>query len=123
MPSWMQALKIWNKDHGQWCIPRKDTNEYKEVIKIMNTGKQVVNTPVKNKLDLLYESDEIKKAKPKANYMKTSGVSIHDLSRIEQIVFDSGKKSGMSDNEIFQTIETRRIFRNTKPRKKREKSE
>jgi regulator of replication initiation timing len=72
----MQALKIWNKDHGQWCIPRKDTYEYKEVIKIMglkqvvktpvkkNTVKQVVNTPVKkNTVKQVVKTPEPKESK------------------------------------------------------------
>ena len=47
MPSWIEALKTWNKGHSSWCIPRKDTPEYAEVRKIMNTGKQVEKTPDK----------------------------------------------------------------------------
>ena len=30
---WLDALKIHNKDHnGAWCIPKKDTPEYKAVV-------------------------------------------------------------------------------------------
>ena len=32
--TWMQALKIWNKDHDQWCVPRRGSKEYDEVKKI-----------------------------------------------------------------------------------------
>ena len=37
MVSWMDAVKIWNKDHNPetWCIPRKNTSEYFEVRAIM----------------------------------------------------------------------------------------
>jgi hypothetical protein len=35
MPSWLSALKIWNKGTGKWCIPKKGTPEYDEVLKIM----------------------------------------------------------------------------------------
>ena len=34
MNTWIQALKIWNKQNPTWCVPRKDTTEYNEVIKI-----------------------------------------------------------------------------------------
>ena len=35
--NWLQALKMFNKDHkGTWCIPKKDTPEYKTVVDIMN---------------------------------------------------------------------------------------
>ena len=31
------ALKIFNRDHqGAWCIPKRDTPEYKTVVDIMN---------------------------------------------------------------------------------------
>ncbi len=34
---WLDALKIYNKDHnGAWCIPKRDTPEYKTVVDIMN---------------------------------------------------------------------------------------
>ena len=34
---WLDALKIYNKDHnGAWCIPKRDTPEYKAVVDIMN---------------------------------------------------------------------------------------
>ena len=34
---WLDALKVYNKDHnGAWCIPKKDTPEYKAVGDIMN---------------------------------------------------------------------------------------
>jgi hypothetical protein len=33
----MEAVKIWNAEHNaeKWCIPRKDTSEYREVRAIM----------------------------------------------------------------------------------------
>ncbi len=33
----LDALKIYNEDHnGAWCIPKRDTPEYKAVVDIMN---------------------------------------------------------------------------------------
>lgn len=37
MVTWVQALKIYNKD-GPWCIPRKGTPEHAAVKKIMEGG-------------------------------------------------------------------------------------
>jgi len=34
--SFVDALKIWNKDKESYCIPRKNTQGYKEVLQIMN---------------------------------------------------------------------------------------
>ena len=33
---WIMALKIWNKDRSGWSIPRKGTDEYKEVREVMD---------------------------------------------------------------------------------------
>ena len=39
---WVEALKEWNKEKPTWCIPRKDTPEYNEVMAIKNgTAKTV----------------------------------------------------------------------------------
>jgi hypothetical protein len=34
----MQALKIWNQGKEIWCIPKKGTKEYDEVIAIMENN-------------------------------------------------------------------------------------
>lgn len=33
--TWMQALKIWNKGKKKWTIPKKNSEEYKQIKKIM----------------------------------------------------------------------------------------
>ena len=41
MPNyWIEALKTYNKDKSQWCLPKRDTEEYKKVVEIMNKLKQ-----------------------------------------------------------------------------------
>lgn len=37
MPSWIQALKLWNeqKNEGKWCVPRKGSAAHAEVIALM----------------------------------------------------------------------------------------
>ena len=37
--SWMAALRIWNRDHSQWCIPYKGSKEHAEVEKIRQHSK------------------------------------------------------------------------------------
>lgn len=49
MPTWIESLKIWNKEKPTWCIPRKDTTEYQQVRKIMGTGKQGKKLSIKPK--------------------------------------------------------------------------
>jgi hypothetical protein len=33
--TWIQALKIWNKNNGAWCIPKKGSSDYEQVRRIM----------------------------------------------------------------------------------------
>jgi hypothetical protein len=37
---WVEALKIWNDSKDTWCIPKKGTKGYDEVIAIMNGKKE-----------------------------------------------------------------------------------
>jgi hypothetical protein len=32
---WIEALKIYNQSKNMWCIPKKGTEDYNEVIAIM----------------------------------------------------------------------------------------
>ena len=34
--TWIQALKKWNEKNENWCVPRKDTEGYNEVMALMN---------------------------------------------------------------------------------------
>jgi hypothetical protein len=38
---WIEALKIYNQSKGMWCIPKKGTEDYNEVIGIMNSTKKI----------------------------------------------------------------------------------
>jgi len=42
--TWIQALKIWNKDHNQWCVPRKGSKEYDEVEKIRRKSRSATTS-------------------------------------------------------------------------------
>ena len=33
--TWIQALKKWNEHNENWCVPRKDTEGYNEVMALM----------------------------------------------------------------------------------------
>jgi hypothetical protein len=53
---WMDALKIWNSDHGQWCIPKKRSAEYQEIQQIRRGSKttSVKHTTLENAHRYLY---------------------------------------------------------------------
>jgi len=38
---WMTALRLWNEKYnktGKWCVPKKGSEEYNEVVKVMGGG-------------------------------------------------------------------------------------
>jgi hypothetical protein len=49
MTKWIQALKIWNqKKGGAWCVPRKGSEEHRQVMELMGgTPASVKKAPVK----------------------------------------------------------------------------
>ena len=70
----MEALKKWNAKRSSWCVPRKGTKDYDEVIAIKNrmvapmrtaaTKKRVYRTPHK-KGEPYYEEEYVQ---PKATH-------------------------------------------------------
>lgn len=41
MPTWIQALRTWNETENgnkRWCIPKKGSDDYKKVRKLMQSG-------------------------------------------------------------------------------------
>ena len=53
MPNvWIEALKEYNASKGMWCLPKKGSEEYKEVMAIVSrkkAGKQAKEEPAKKK--------------------------------------------------------------------------
>ena len=47
MPSWIAALKKYNSRQPAWCIPRKGTDEYNQVRKIMSEEKTKLSKKLK----------------------------------------------------------------------------
>lgn len=42
MISWINALKLWNQNKKKWCIPKKGTDDYNQVKKLMNSKKKKI---------------------------------------------------------------------------------
>ncbi len=57
--SWIQALREWNTD-DKWCVPKKGTEEYKEVMVI---NRRLNPKQKKEKLTSKQRSDAIKAGK------------------------------------------------------------
>jgi hypothetical protein len=58
MTTWIKALKQWNdKKGGAWCVPRKGSEEYNEVKKIMEDLKKPKPAP-KKKIKLIIKNKE-----------------------------------------------------------------
>lgn len=63
--SWMQALKQFNSTRDKWLLPKKDTPEYAEVLKIKDSLKATaLSTPPTTPSEQV-EPIEKKKRKPR----------------------------------------------------------
>ena len=40
--TWIQALKKWNSTNTCWCVPRKGTEQYNEVMALMKDGRRYI---------------------------------------------------------------------------------
>ena len=83
MPSWIAALKTYNSRQPAWCIPRKGTDEYNKVRKIMNgekTKKPKILKPVDSfkKQDDIYEEPRNIQRTPTA-VINTKRATINDV--------------------------------------------
>lgn len=58
MPSWIAALKTYNSRQPAWCIPRKGTDEYNKVRKIMN-GEKTKKPKILKQVDSFKKQDDI----------------------------------------------------------------
>ena len=47
VPIFNQALQVFNKDKSKFTIPKKDTEDYKKVVAIMNEIKTKTTKPTK----------------------------------------------------------------------------
>jgi hypothetical protein len=71
MPTWMSALKQWNAKSGTWCVPRKGSLAYAEVLKLMHpeaeglVKKMKQEIEIKIKTQMKKEESDKRKAKPK----------------------------------------------------------
>ena len=63
--SWMQALKQFNSTRDKWLLPKKDTPEYAEVLKIKDSLKTPPTTPNEPTPSEQVEPIEKKKRKPR----------------------------------------------------------
>lgn len=65
MLTWIQALEVWNNNKGGvWCVPRKGSKAYDDVIAIMRRGGGDKSDALKNALQELKDAiPEIKEVK------------------------------------------------------------
>ena len=57
MPSWIAALKTYNSRQPAWCIPRKGTDEYNKVRKIMS-GEKTKKPKILKQVDSFKKQDD-----------------------------------------------------------------
>ena len=56
MPTWMSALKQWNAKSGTWCVPRKGTVAYAEVLKLMHPEAEGLVKKMKQDIEMKVKS-------------------------------------------------------------------
>ena len=110
---WLDALKIFNKDHqGAWCIPKKGTPEYKTVVDIMNgkhmrrqekiQGSGMINDWLK-KISAKTKARESPPKKKKTIHQQVKNITTHESKREAK---SNKSKSGKHENikkKIFFT--------------------
>ena len=64
MPIWTDALKKWNTGKSLWCVPRKGTKEYAEVMRLMSAPAAAAPKKVPSKAVHLYFDEHGEQAKP-----------------------------------------------------------
>ncbi len=89
MPSWIEALKIWNKQKGgKYVIPKKGTPEYEQVRAVMGVAIQQKKTKGKKselELDTDISLTRLKpKEKPKEKLFVVSGLSEEPVKPIRR---------------------------------------
>ena len=116
---YFEACKIWNAQQksagNQWCIPKKGSKEYDEVIAIMKgTAPKPVEVPVKKEEPKKAEADVEKKPEDmtleelvKSGYKSPLElVSTDDLQNIVKVYDEFEKlRIELSDNEFLATMD------------------
>ena len=59
MPTWMTALKEWNAKSGTWCVPRKGSLAYAEVLKLMHPEAEGLVKKMKQEIEIKHENNQI----------------------------------------------------------------
>ena len=91
--TWIQALKKWNSTNTCWCVPRKGTEQYNEVMALMkeDTSKKKVKKP-----------EEEKKIKKK----KQSNENVKNIEKkvVKEDIKEKRKETKDSSNNYLERI-------------------
>ena len=107
MPNkWIEALKEHNKGSNKFCVPKKGTPEYDNIIKTMNKPKEY------------YQMPEAELEKLQAITRKR--VTVKDKLQATQKWYDEGKKESAPYSTGQNNYAARIIERNKTPKQKRD---
>jgi hypothetical protein len=106
MPSiWITALKEYNSNKKTWCVPKKDSQDYNEVKKIMeklksgenNKGRQIItNEEIKqSKVDKQKKYRENKKKRLEAEKIRLINTNPNTDKQIIEKAIQEVKKRGI----------------------------
>lgn len=123
--SWIKALKIFNKNKNEWCVPKKGTTEYNEVKKIIVADNKSNNNKVIEVVKTKKETKENERIRRGLNLLKYGTTDIPEDKETTEGDLRSREPLAKQKKEIIQQLrkdnnEKKRFIRsiiNSKPEK------
>jgi hypothetical protein len=116
---WIDALRIFNKDKGAWCIPRKGSDDYQTVRKIMSSdpAKEEKTKEARAKaLEGLRKVEAETQARNKTKAARATALEGLRKVEAETQARNKRKKALEGLRKVEQETQQRNLVRKTKPK-------
>ena len=109
MSNWITALKKWNEGKSSWCVPRKGTQGYKEIIAIMETlpKKKSKMSKYEQKIKTLIPGINVnadRNLKPLPKEFIPDENNLKDMKKYAKILKDKVKNKKLTEREYNRYI-------------------
>ena len=97
---WVEALKIYNSNRGMWCVPKKGTDDYNDVMKIMKGENAVIKKPENNDKKPKYVLDYDNKLNTYIGFISDTNNTIksrQDINTMRRMTKNKLKGSSKTD--------------------------
>lgn len=109
---WIEALKIYNRNKGMWCLPKKGTKEYKKVMDIMNNMVKQEKKPKTKQKNKSKNKSKIEQSEKQLTNREKNDI---EKEKIKKNLINELKKAPL-DNDIYnkflENIENLRMIQN-----------